>query len=54
MLKRSDMERKLREWNPHWNRQTIEGWSITQLKAIYAKEQSKTVALIRASLGLPN
>lgn len=53
-ISREYMERKLREWNPHWNPSTIEGWNTKQLTEIYKKETAKTVSFIYAQLGLSN
>lgn len=52
MLSREYMQQKLMTWNPQWNRQTIESWSLAQLKQVYKKEAAKTVSFLYTQLGV--
>lgn len=43
---RSWMEQQLLRWNPHWRRETVQGWHSRQLYAVYQKERLKRASLL--------
>jgi hypothetical protein len=46
-MKPEDMKAKLLDWNPHWTSQSFEGFSFSQLTAVYLKIQHEVLLEVK-------